>query len=88
MNESEITPLVIDTETLTDLYRQGYYNIEAKGDKLCGITPFIFTVAIVCGINANTYDFRYCYHNLQEALIAFNDWDGIGEPEGYIKRKP
>lgn len=62
---------------------------EINGEQ-CGLAPFLFTVAIVVGIDKSGYRCRYCYPSLIDAMGAYADWISLGgpEPSGYIKRKP
>lgn len=76
-----------EEEMKTWLESMNYFNLEEKNGKLCGLFRFLFTVAIVVGIDENGYEYRYCYDNLNEALSAYNDWNGEGDPEGYIVKK-
>lgn len=70
------------------LLTEGYTHLTMKGGVACGIYPFIFTWAIVVGLDETGYSHRYCYNTLSEALGAYNDWDGDGDLAGFIKRKP
>lgn len=74
-------------DIIETLEGQGYSNFENKDGRLCALYNFIFTVAIVVGIDENGYECRYCYGDLNQALSAYNDWNGIGDPEGYIVKK-
>lgn len=49
------------------------------------IIPFIFTSGIILGRadNGGTYIDRWCYEAFDVALEAFNQWNGIGEPDGW-----
>lgn len=78
----------IDPDLEEPLQGEGYRLVTLKGDQVCGISQFIFTWAIVVGLDETGYSHRYCYGTLLEALGAYNDWDGVGDPAGFIKRKP
>lgn len=59
---------------------------------LCGIRRLLFTVGlwynIEYGGKAGAPEGRYCYHTMAEAVAAFNEWDGEGDPPGdWIKHK-
>lgn len=75
---------------MLDLKSMGYIGEKDTDEHgVCAVSPhFIYTVAIVCGINEVGYRYRYCYPTLLDAMSAFNDWDGCGHPPGnWIKRK-
>lgn len=79
----------MDTETRELLIKEGYFGLrQLETGEIWGLKRFIFTTAIVRGINKYGYSSRYCYENLLDAQTAFDDWDGTGEPTGYIVRKP
>lgn len=40
-------------------------------------------MAIVYDIDQTGYNDRWCYHNYTDAVKALNNWDGMGEPEGW-----
>lgn len=69
----------------------GHTNIKTGPDgTVYALERYIFTHAIVCGIDWLGYDHRYCYGSLVEAMGAYRDWSDKnfeGEPEGFIKRK-
>jgi hypothetical protein len=73
------------------LESEGYTGIrEIEGRGIYGVHRFIFTTAIVYGIDETGYKSRWCYpHSLiMELAIAYSKWDGIGDPEGnWIKHK-
>lgn len=66
----------------------GYSNICVKNGKICGLSRFIFTTAIISGMDETGYVERWCYHNSSTALQEFNAWDGTGEPEGWHRHIP
>lgn len=78
-------------ELLDYLKTQGYHSLRnGPDDKPCGLFFFLFTVAIVVGLDRNGYSHRYCYNTWLEAESALKDWAErgySGEPEGYIVRK-
>lgn len=49
------------------------------------IIPFIYTWGLVWGYldEANTYEDRWCYETLPEALLAAEAWEGTGDPDGW-----
>lgn len=70
---------------------EGYSQLrEIEGLGICGIYPFMYTTAIVVGIDEYGYKYRYCYPKeyTLECLIALKVWDGKGDPQGrWIKQK-
>ena len=81
--------VMIDPQLKEMLNQSGYFQLrEIPGHGLCGVCRFIFTVAIVCGINSVGYRYRYCYPDALSANMAYDEWDGEGHPPGnWIKRK-
>jgi hypothetical protein len=73
------------------LKTQGYYNVKfIEGRGFCAMQRFIFTTAIIEGLDEVGYLGRWCYpHELvKEAAIAYELWDGKGDPAGrWIKYK-
>lgn len=52
------------------------------------LTPFLFTVGLVVGIDEFSYRTRFCYPDFKSALAALLLWDGNGDPPGpWIKEK-
>jgi hypothetical protein len=88
-------------EMVKDLYRldilhnnligEGYHNLKViPGLGICGLRRFIYTTAIVVGIDGTGYKGRYCYPNdkVLGCLIAFETWNGKDLPKGdWIKYK-
>lgn len=70
---------------------EGYYQLrKIEGRGLCGLLPFIYTVAIVYGIDSIGYKGRYCYprENANDLVLAYTIWDGKEDPIGnWIKHK-
>jgi len=53
---------------------------------LCGLMPFLYTTAIVSGLNEWGYEERWCYHTTLSAMKALADWQKHPEwpePEGW-----
>ena len=78
------------------LNEQGYHKLKyIEGRGICGVMGFIFTVAIVHGIDPEMsiyggYKGRYCYPReySQDCVIALTTWDGKEDPSGrWIKHK-
>lgn len=55
----------------------------------CAINEsFLYTSAIVTGITPMGYVGRYCYEHRHDAIDAFMEWNGHGDPPGpWIKYK-
>lgn len=73
------------------LEEEGYMHLkQIKGRGICGIKRFIFTTAIVYGLDEYGYKGRYCYphHEIAALTIAYSTWDGGDDPIGpWIKHK-
>ena len=72
------------------LARNGYLFARRKGEhEWAAIIPFMFTYGIIVRtIEGQSYGYedRWCYHFLDEALVAFVAWEEKkfeGEPEGW-----
>lgn len=57
--------------------------------KIVALGRFIYTVAILVGLDETGYECRYCYHTENDAMIALLAWIGSDEmePAGYITKK-
>ena len=68
---------------------EGYTNLKEINGVICCIQRFAFTTAIVVGLEAYGYKYRYCYPNHSEAKPSLDKWNDINEhPSGnWIKRK-
>lgn len=54
----------------------------------CSLFRFVFTTAIVYGLNYGGYSGRYCFPINIDAVSTFKKWDGVGHPKGnWIKHK-
>lgn len=61
---------------------------EISGRGWCGLSTFIFTTGLVCGITRDGYMTRFCYEKEDKALAALLCWEGKGDPPGpWIKEK-
>lgn len=66
------------------LEREGYEDAKELPDgRIAACYRFIFTSAIVVGLDEAGYSDRYCYHTMADARQALDEWDGTGEPEGW-----
>jgi hypothetical protein len=76
--------------SITDQLRlEGYDSFRTLPDgQLSGLMDYLFTCAIVVGLDATGYRGRYCYPSRAAATQAFVAWNGIGDPGGpWIKYK-
>ena len=64
-----------------------YFDYQNKNGVLCCLKHLIYTWSIVVNLKKFGYSHRYCYDSLLLAKQAFNDWDGVGDPKGYIVKK-
>lgn len=60
-----------------------------KEGNLYFIMPFMFTWAIICGVEHTGYRHRFCYETLRDCISAYDDWEPSlhTEPENFIVRK-
>ena len=68
----------------------GYTGVCRINGELVGMTPLLYTVGIVVGLDESGYKHRFCYEHAFDALAALTAWieEGGEAPKGYIKRKP
>jgi hypothetical protein len=79
INEFEDIP----AELLKELEENGYCFLRViPGKGICALSKLMFTVGIVYGLDMFGYEGRYCYHTWHEAIVAFIQWDGTGDPSG------
>jgi len=73
----------------TFLENEGYCHLtEIEGRGICAVYKFMFTFAIVYGIDEHGYRGRWCYSGSIEPAVALRQWNGIGDPLGnWIKYK-
>lgn len=76
-------------DLLEILAENGYTDIRQLPDgSWAGLMHYLFTTAIVVGLDSTGYSHRYCFEVRHEAGESFDKWDGIGDPPGnWIKRK-
>lgn len=81
--------MIDDKELRYSLELEGYSDLcEVNGRGICGVLRFIFTTAIVYGIDPVGYVGRYCYQTKSEATKALSEWNGESDPPGdWIKHK-
>ena len=71
-----------------DLLRNGYTHLCTINGHICGLHSYLMTVGLVVGLDASTYERRYCFEHAEDALRALISWDGQGHPAGpWIKCK-
>ena len=64
----------------------GYRMPVTDGNSWYGLIGFVFTTAIVSGLNDCGYEDRWCYHNISDATQALLEWQSRnfeGEPLGW-----
>lgn len=78
-----------DEPLLAFLREQGYRDFRwLEGQGWCALQDYMYTCAIVVGMNGGGYEGRYCYADGQEAERELRCWDGQGDPGGqWIKYK-
>ena len=79
-------------KTLTDEECGFIVTKKLDGQGEIAIMRMAFTVALCCHISRHpldmAYQYRYCYENYADCLRDFEEWDGIGHPNGdWIKQK-
>jgi hypothetical protein len=47
------------------------------------LARFVFTSAILYGLDYLGHRDRWCYETMADARRALDEWDGTGEPEGW-----
>lgn len=77
------------TVTQEYLEDQGYFLLrEIDGRGWCGLCRFAFTVGLCYGLAEHSYEGRYCFESLADAIYALMLWTGEGDPDGdWIKHK-
>lgn len=61
-----------------------YQHIEVKGEAgICCLHRFMYTWAILSGLNNCGHEDRWCFHDYEKAKTAYDSWDGSGEPTGW-----
>lgn len=81
----------MEEELKAFLEAEGYRDLRViPGRGVCGIRAFMFTNAIVYGLDMGGYIGRYCYphEKIGELIMAYALWDGKEDPLGqWIKHK-
>lgn len=72
------------SEELKELLNaEGYFGIiKFKNKGICAIHKLLYTTGIVYNIDSISYEGRYCYNTLAEAVFALGNWDGNDDPPG------
>lgn len=67
-----------------------YLGLAMHNGRMFGLMDMLLTTAILVNIdNEGNYERRYCYERREDAVLAFLEWDGEGDPPGpWIKEKP
>ena len=83
MNSPTLAPGLLDC-----LLAAGHTSVRILDGQVCGVKSFLFTSAIVVGIDECGYSRRYCYEHQADAQAALLAWNGLGHPGGpWIKCK-
>jgi hypothetical protein len=72
----------------TYLFANGYRQIKDLGNgRYACLMQLLFTTAIITGRwgDLDSYDDRWCFETIPEAVNALDRWDGTGEPQGWIR---
>jgi len=72
------------------LVDQEYLKLCCFRGKLFALKRFIFTWAIVEGLNTWNYERRFCYQNKAQAVVAWHHWTHhpeLEKPIGYVAEK-
>jgi hypothetical protein len=67
----------LSDELINSLEAEGYRSVTyVNGKGICGLKAFAFTIGLVCGIELDGYDHRYCYprESSQVALSQLLSW--------------
>lgn len=61
-----------------------YFHLKTFSDgSQAALHRFLYTTAILSGLNHWGYEDRWCYSDTGSAKEALDKWDGSGEPEGW-----
>lgn len=74
--------LKFDMNQIQIAEKHGYTHVKLLPCGATGIHKFMYTTAIVTGIDDDGYYGRYCYKTLEQAVEALNQYSGIGDPSG------
>jgi hypothetical protein len=68
---------------LTWVAEAGFLHATVRGASgICAVQDFLYTGALVVGIDPLGHRGRYCYESLDLARAALESWDGTGDPPG------
>jgi len=58
-----------------------------KGN-IIALNRYAFTIGLIRGMDLYSIHERWCYPDMVEALMAYSEWDGLGDPPGnWVKHK-
>lgn len=78
----------METEIIKSLNKEYSSIREVPNKGICGVKRMVFTIGLCYDLTEDGYYGRYCYSNLADAIVALNEWTGIGDPPGdWIKHK-
>lgn len=62
----------------------GYHFVrKLPNGKWVGLHKLTFTIGLFVGLDESGYEYRYCYNNWGEAILAVTQWDGKNDAPGY-----
>ena len=67
----------------------GYGSPIKMDGELVALGPFLYTTGIMVGMDETGYKHRFCYPDVDQAMLALLAWIGSDdeEPMGYITKK-
>lgn len=72
-------------ESLMEIFlrKNGYTNVVyIDGRGWCGLMRFLYTTGLCYGMNEYGLEGRYCFESYSGALVALDNWNGVGDPDG------
>jgi hypothetical protein len=69
-----------DEETIELFRAYGYIDVKKRGGEFFAISRFIYTYGVLINITEYGYSGRFCFDNLQNAQLFYNDWDFESQP--------
>ena len=75
---------MIDISDLPEDVTEHYAHMRVLPDgRICGVMRLLFHWTLHVDIDFVGYADRYCYQTKEGAVAALDNWDGIGDPEGW-----
>jgi hypothetical protein len=81
--------MALTADYIKYLEEQGYVQVREIPERgICALRKFMYTTGIVYGLDDSGYKGRWCYASMPMAVVAFSQWDGVGDPPmDWIKYK-